>query len=215
MKYLFGILLFHLILLGFLLLALFDYAKIFLYEVVNILGYLGHPFVIVWILLGLFTLKVLEEVNSKVYLPQAKNSLIHGMVIYIMIFSVGTAYVQNELYYLIKKDYFVKFLNQMTLESKLYINGQLSEDKKELKAFASILKTVSKKPPHRSKNMNVSKPTKNTINIKIVNKSNKLTINFRQDNAWSYEYWVYVDAHGFMGQVHAYDIEKYIYYKNN
>ena len=157
--------------------------KEFIYHLFFFLSYLGHPIILLFTYIFLFSLKVFEEINSKRYLP--KNNLKTYIGIYTIIVFGFLPLIAHQAKDSMYRERVINILNNTNKNSKVYINNILIKDINEKEKIILNLKELKYIKNHHSHT------TKNKINILIKEQEFFLNLLLVQDSTNKSEFWIY------------------------
>jgi len=157
--------------------------KEFIYHFFFFLSYLGHPIILLFTYIFLFSLKVLEEINNKRYLP--KNNLKAYIGIYTIIVFGFLPLIAHQAKNSMYRERVINILNNTNRNSKVYINNILIKNINEKEKIILNLKELKYIGNHHSLT------TKNKINILIKEKEFSLNLLLVQDSMNKSEFWIY------------------------
>lgn len=157
--------------------------KEFIYHFFFFLSYLGHPIILLFTYIFLFSLKVFEEINNKRYLP--KNNLKAYIGIYTIIVFGFLPLIAHQAKNSMYRERVINILNNTNRNSKVYINNILIKNINEKEKITLNLKELKYIGNHHSLT------TKNKINILIKEKEFSLNLLLVQDSMNKSEFWIY------------------------
>jgi len=154
----------------------------FIYHFFYLLSYLAHPLSLLFVYILLFSLKVLEEVNNKKYLP--KNNLKAYIGIYTII-AFGLPHYAHQAKYSMYRERIIIILKNIDKDSEVYVNNKLIKNIDEKKKIVLNLKKLKHIGNHHSHT------TKNKFNILIKEKEFSFNFLLAQDSNNKQEFWIY------------------------
>lgn len=152
-----------------------------IYKFLFYISYLGNPIILLLTYLSLFMLKVMEEVNDKVYLPKKNLTIYIGFYSLFVFWLPHYAHKAKDIMY---RESIIEML-QTPQDLKIYVNNTQITNQYELTKIIRVLKKIKYIAPHHSQT------TKNKIKIFIKEKKGLLTLTLSQDSIRTSEYWVY------------------------
>jgi len=152
-----------------------------IYKFLFYISYLGNPIILLLTYLSLFMLKVMEEVNDKVYLPKKNLTIYIGFYSLFVFWLPHYAHKAKDTMY---RESIIEML-QTPQDLKIYVNNTQITNEYELTKIIRVLKKIKYIAPHHSQT------TKNKIKIFIKEKKGLLTLTLSQDSIRTSEYWVY------------------------
>ena len=178
-----------------------------LYSIVSMIHFIFSTF---W--LGIFTLPFFVLLSFKIVSNSERDTLqkyasestkpyivlmqtMFFTIFFYGFFFIGSALLKRSLFQLSKRYALVELLeNALEQKENVYLNG------KQLEPSSSLLEDlleVETRTQHRIKSGANSSPHGKRIKIQI----GTHTVSLRQDNGIEYEYWVYFDDYGKIGQI--------------